>query len=115
MEIENHGEKVVRRYREWAIWGGVILGLFLGAIAGGPNLASWSEPIKMYAMYIFGGGFIGALAGFLFYEIFLSSLAGTAPATGIQSPDNYTGNHDASLPHAEYDGGSLDVGDDGHG
>jgi uncharacterized membrane protein YeaQ/YmgE (transglycosylase-associated protein family) len=96
MEDENHGQKVVSRYREKAVWGGTVLGLLVGAIVGGPSVASWSEPIKMYAIYILVGGVIGAIAGFLFYEIFLSGLASAGPGSSIQSPDNKSGSGIAS-------------------
>ena len=114
MEIESNGQKVLKSYRERAIWGGAALGMFIGTIAGGPNVASWPEPIKTYSMYIFGGGVIGALAGFLFYEIFLSSLAGAGPSAGFLSHDDHTGSHDSSSPSAESEGGFSDVADGGH-
>ena len=91
METENHGRKVVRRYRETAIWGGMIMGLLVGAVVGGPNLASWSEPVKTYGMYLLIGGAIGALVGYLFYEIFLSGLANAGPSSGISSSNGATG------------------------
>lgn len=102
METENHGQKVVRRYRETAIWGGMIVGILVGAVAGGPNLASWSEPVKTYGMYLLIGGAIGALVGYLFYEIFLSGLASAGPSSGISSSNGAT------------EGGSGDAIDGGH-
>ena len=113
MELNVDDRPVLNKYRDRAVWGGCALGALIGAVIGGPHVASWVEPIKSYSIYILAGAVIGLILGYAFYLLFLRSLTDGTIGLAPRTHDGKSEQH-SSLSSFENLGDATDVYDSGH-
>ncbi|MBX9868631.1 MAG: hypothetical protein K2X63_02430 [Burkholderiaceae bacterium] len=104
MELNANDRPILKKYREPAIWGGCALGALIGTLIGGPQFASWSEPIKTYMIYIVAGAAIGMLLGYICYIFLYSGLSDGAMEFGRNEHHDNVDDNAHSLPNAENEG-----------
>lgn len=66
---------LLRRYREWGLWGGLALGAVGGAMVCGPNVHDW--PLAASAAVVLGLGTGLGLLGWFCMPLVMSSLVAT--------------------------------------
>jgi hypothetical protein len=105
---------ILKIYRARAMWGGCALGALIGTLIGGPHVASWSEPVKSYSVYVLAGAVIGIILGYIFYALFLGGLSSGTADLGSRGHDDNTGDNPHSIPSAENEAHGSDISDGGH-
>jgi hypothetical protein len=104
MEKVSDDQLHVKRYRGYAVYGGLFAGAVTAAVGLAPHLKSSFSSIGFFCAVLLGCALAGALIGYLFIEVFMArEIAGGHWGHGISADD-------VSSSHSVGDTGGTDGG-----